>query len=101
MEKNNTFEAWALVELFGHTKIAGKVSEQQIAGSSFVRVDVPKTSTQPEFTRTFNPSAVYAFNWCTEEMVNMYAERIDEKPVTVYDIREAATLLLNSENESS
>ena len=29
------FEAFAIVELFGHTRIAGKVTEQTIAGGTF------------------------------------------------------------------
>ena len=37
-----TFECFALVEIFGHTRIAGKVTEQVIAGTGFVRVDVPE-----------------------------------------------------------
>lgn len=35
------FEQFAVVELFGHQIIAGKVSEQVIGGQGFVRVDVP------------------------------------------------------------
>lgn len=35
MEK---FEEWAIIDLFGHQKIAGRISEQQIGGSSFVHV---------------------------------------------------------------
>ena len=32
---------WAIVEIFGHQRIAGFLSEQTIGGQSFVRVDVP------------------------------------------------------------
>ena len=39
--KTETFEHWCIVELFGHQRIAGKVSEQTIGGGAFVRVDVP------------------------------------------------------------
>lgn len=41
------FEQWAIVDLFGHTRIAGKVSEQVIGGCSFVRVDVPERGDGP------------------------------------------------------
>jgi hypothetical protein len=40
------FDQWCIVELFGHTKIAGKVSEAQIGGQSFIRVDVPQIEHQ-------------------------------------------------------
>jgi hypothetical protein len=34
-------EQWAIVEIFGHQRIAGRLTEQTIGGCSFVRVDVP------------------------------------------------------------
>lgn len=42
---------WAIVELFGHSKIAGEISEQTIAGGPFLRVDVPETERESAFTR--------------------------------------------------
>lgn len=56
----NKLELHAVVELFGHQKMAGKVTEQSIGPSTFVRIDVPETNHQPAFTRLLNPSAIYA-----------------------------------------
>lgn len=94
MDKKENFEAWAMIELFGHNRISGLVSEQNIGGASFVRVDVPETTQQPAFTRTFNPSAVYAFNWCDEQTARNFAESFQQKPVMVYDIRAAAEKMI-------
>ncbi len=44
-------EQFAIVELFGHQVIAGKVSEQVIGGQGFIRVDVPTTESQEGFTK--------------------------------------------------
>ena len=41
MSDKNGFNEWALVELFGHQKIVGKVTEATLAGGAFLRVDVP------------------------------------------------------------
>jgi hypothetical protein len=38
-----SFDAWAIVELMGHRKLAGRVSEQVIAGCPLLRIDVPGT----------------------------------------------------------
>lgn len=82
------FEIWAIVELFGHNKIAGKVSEQTIGGSSMVRVDVPDTEASPKFTRLLNVSAIYAINPVTEEVAVGYAGRLQSKPIEAWDARE-------------
>ena len=60
------FEEWALVELFGHQKIIGKVSESVLAGGAFLRVDVPESQAKPAYTRFFGPGAIYSINLRTE-----------------------------------
>jgi len=91
MEK---FELTAVVELFGHTKMAGKVTEQSIGVATFIRVDVPETCQQPKFTRLLNPSAIYAINPVTEEVMFQMAEMITSKPIDSWDIRTMQTKLL-------
>ena len=88
------FELNALVELFGHQRIAGKVTEQSIGVATFIRIDVPETSQQPKFTRIVNPSAIYAINPVTEEVMLHMAEMITSKPIESWDIREMQSKLL-------
>lgn len=75
------FECWALVELMGHARIAGRVSEQQVAGAGFVRVDVPETSAGPEYTRLFAPAAIYAITPTTEALAKAAAAQYDNRPL--------------------
>ena len=58
------FEGWAILELMGHRRLAGFLSEQTIGGASFLRIDVP---TDPAATQFYSPSAVYAITPCTED----------------------------------
>lgn len=81
-------EIWAIVELFGHNRMAGKVTEQTVGGSSLVRVDVPDTEASPAFTRLLNVSAIYAINPVTEEVARGYAARLSVKPIEAWDARE-------------
>jgi len=60
MTEETTFEGWCIVELFGHQQIAGKVSEKSMAGTTLLRVDVPKTSQRPAFTKFYGGGAIYA-----------------------------------------
>jgi hypothetical protein len=79
---------WALVELFGHSKIAGRVSEQNIAGTNMLRVDVPETISQPAFTRFFGSAAIYAINPIDETTAKVMAERLQVKPIESWNISE-------------
>lgn len=56
---NEKFATWAIVELFGRQIIAGRVSEQLIAGQGFVRVDVPAIDGQEAYIKLFGPNAIY------------------------------------------
>ena len=75
-QNNQSFSMYALVELFGHARIAGKVSEQVIAGNGFVRVDVPETSKRPAYTKFFGPSAIYSMTPVSEEITRELAKGI-------------------------
>lgn len=87
METNQNFDLWCIVELFGHNKIAGRCTEQNIAGNNFLRVDVPETKVQPAFTRFLNHAAIYAINPVTEEVARDRAENYNCAPVDQWDAK--------------
>ena len=81
------FEQWAIVELFGHQRIAGLVSEDSIGGCTFVRVDVPKDGGEGfTFTRYLGNGAIYAINIVDETIAREAAKRIGSRPVYGYDL---------------
>lgn len=82
------FESWAVVELFGHSRIAGLVTEAEIGGCSFVRVDVPKDDVADGFlfTRFLGNGAIYAINIVDEPIAREAAKRIQARPVYGYEI---------------
>ena len=82
------FEVHAIVELFGHNKIAGKVTEQTLGGSTMIRIDVPNTKSSPAFTRLLHINAIYAINPVTEEVATQYAENLKVMPIQSWDARE-------------
>lgn len=110
-----TQQQWAIVELFGHSRIAGAVSEQSFGGSTFVRIDVPELhTTSREFdrtseqwvdkprsiqqhTRSFGSGAIYSINWCDEPTARAAAAAIRHEPISTYTLREAFANLPASE----
>lgn len=80
-----SFDQWCVVELFGHQQLAGKVTEQVIAGTGFLRVDVPRADGS-FVTRLQNPKSVYGIRPCTEEVARAAALRLhDVEPVRPVD----------------
>ena len=83
-QQESTFEAWAIVELFGHQKIAGLVTEAVIGGCSLIRVDVPECGDQPAYTRYFGQGAIYSITPVSEEIARSALAYIRPRPVSPY-----------------
>jgi len=92
MSKDNgsSFNEWALVELFGHQKIVGKVSEATLAGGAFLRVDVPAQAENKAYTRFYGPGAIYSINPVTEEIALGMLQRYRNEPVSRFDLPQIA-----------
>lgn len=84
---NELFDQWAIVELFGHQRIAGHVSEQVVAGQGFVRVDVPAAPNRDGFTRLFGTGAIYSIIPTTEAIATAFAGQIVEAPIKQWELR--------------
>ncbi len=78
------FEAHAIVELMGHARIAGKVSEVTMFGSALLRVDVPKTSQRDGFTKFYSAGAIYCITPTDEATAQAAAEHFDQAAVQPY-----------------
>jgi len=98
-------QLYAVVELFGHARIAGAINEQAFGGTAFIRVDVPAvTVRESEFrngervvsireiaahTRSFGAAAIYSINWCDEATAQVAAFDIKHEPMKPYSVKEA------------
>lgn len=90
MSEKESFNEWCMVELFGHQRIVGKVSEATMAGGAFLRVDVPAFNGAPAFTRFFGPSAIYSISPVTEEIARGLMDRYRNEPVSRFDLPQLA-----------
>lgn len=79
------FEAWGIVDLFGHTRLAGRISEQTIGGETFIRVDVPNGG-DSYHTRLFGKGAIYGMSLTDEAIAREVAKRSTERPVSAYEV---------------
>lgn len=68
---------WAIVEVKGFVVYGGLVSETQLAGAGFVRVDVPAVSpNKPAFTKLIEPKAIHCITPTDEEGARLVALRV-------------------------
>ena len=84
--KQTAFHEWCLVELFGHQKIVGQVSEASLAGGAFLRVDVPSFDGEAAFTRFFSPGAVYSISPISETIARAMMEQYRNQPVSRFEL---------------
>lgn len=80
------FEQWAIVELMGHQRMAGFVTEATIGGASLLRIDVPEAPGHPAYTRYIAPAALYAINPTNEATARAAAVGFRPKPVQTWEL---------------
>ena len=76
------FDSWAIVEVMGHRRFSGRVTEQSLGGTSFVRVDVPATKRTAPFTKLLGAGSIYCVTPCTEEIARADAETNMSNPLS-------------------
>ncbi|MBI5545202.1 MAG: acetyltransferase [Deltaproteobacteria bacterium] len=86
-ETKTKLDTWAVLELFGHRRFAGRVTEEEIAGKGFIRIDVPGTEGgSPASTHFYGPDAVYGIHPCSEELARAAAKSDRPAPVHRYEL---------------
>ncbi len=85
-QKEEQFEAWAVIELFGHTRLAGKVTEATLGGCAFLRVDIPEANGKPGFTKYLGNGAIYSMTPVSEEIARAVSANCRPAPVQPYEL---------------
>jgi hypothetical protein len=78
-------KSWALVELFGHQRIVGFLSQQSFGTGVLFRVDIPDLTKDGKvvrkgFTRYFGLSSIYSITPVDEPTVRALLPNIDGTP---------------------
>jgi hypothetical protein len=92
-QEQQKFEAWGLLELFGHQRIAGRLTEQTIGGVHFVRIDVPTIGDVQEYTRFFTQGAIYGMTITSEDVARRLATGLRARPISAYDLAPSSPAL--------
>lgn len=78
------FEAWGIVELMGHQRASGRLSEQTVGGANLLRVDIPDGETFR--TVFYGSSAIYAVHITDETVARASAAASGTLPTYAYEV---------------
>lgn len=84
MAEHETLDCWAVVEIMGHDRYAGKIAEESHAGAAFLRIDVPELDGCPAFTKFFGAGAIFSITPCSQELAILKAREFHAHPVQVW-----------------
>lgn len=79
-----TFDQWAILEMMGHIRLGGRVTEEQRFGGTMGRIDIPD-SNGGFVTQYFGPSAVFRLTPTTEEIARAVAEKSMAAPINRWE----------------
>jgi len=95
MQPETEKPVWAIVEIMGHNKIAGILTEEEKFGSKLGRVEIP----QPDgsyCTQYFGGGSVYRIHIVTEEVARQAAKISRPAPLNSWDFPKARQLTTTS-----
>ena len=78
------YEGWAILELMGHRRLGGYVSEVELAGSRMLRIDVHRG--EETFTQFYGGGSVYCLTPTTEEIARGVAAISRAAPVQPWEL---------------
>jgi hypothetical protein len=76
---------WCILELMGHRRLGGFVTEEEIGGTSFLRIDVPSTKGTLA-TQYVSAQSIYCITPTTEAMARAVAQLSVVAPVKRWEL---------------
>lgn len=80
MSDEASFDQWAVVELMGHVRLAGRLTEESHCGVALGRIDIP-TSDVDFVTQYFGGGSIYRITPVSEEAARQVARNSQPAPI--------------------
>jgi hypothetical protein len=99
-QRREIFDEWAIVEIMGRLKLAGRVSEASLFGTALCRVDVYVGDAElPTMTRMFGGSSIYCVTPCDEATARAFALGHQPEPVARWELAAPAPAVSRATQE--
>lgn len=85
VENDGKFASWAIVEIMGHRRLTGFLTEQEIGGRPMLRIDVLGAN---PVTQIYSPEALFCITPVTEETARRAAGLNQVAPVRLWELPE-------------
>lgn len=79
-------ETWGILEILGHRRLAGILSEETIAGAAMVRIDIPKPEGSGFSTQYYASAALYAITPCDEATARAFSQDNQPRPIARWEL---------------
>lgn len=100
-EENPGFNEWCVLDLMGHRRLAGHVTEQQVGGTNLLRIDVYRgDSPTPVATQLYSAAAVFCITPTTEAIARRLARSQYPVPVARWELEAPADVTSVGAEES-
>jgi hypothetical protein len=87
-DQNKGYDGWAILELMGHVRLAGRVTEESHFGVALGRIDIPNGDTFT--TQYFGGSSIYRLSPVSEQVARIVASQNQPEPVHRWELPLAA-----------
>lgn len=80
---------WAILELMGHRRLGGKVTEEEHFGAKMCRIDIPQelvADDAPMVTQYYGGGAIYCMTPCSEAAARIAAKMSRPEPVHSWEL---------------
>ena len=71
-------DQWAFVEIYGHQKLAGRVTTRKVGTEVMFQVDIPKGDNEFLCSKLFGPKSIFSMTPTTEEWCRLWAKAAKE-----------------------
>lgn len=85
-DQDKPYEGWAVVELFGHRRLGGRVCQAEQYGVAMLRVDVSIVMGKTIVTQFYGGSSIYGLTPCSEEAAMAVARANQVEPVSRWEL---------------
>lgn len=85
LDENNTFGVWGILELMGHVKLGGFITQEELFGTKVGRIDVPGPNGTIT-TQYFGGGSLYRLTPCTAEVAKAFAVKNQPQPVHLFQL---------------